>query len=833
MPPAENVLPSSKGPNPPADDDQVGFALWRAYLGSRPHEFSRLLRGLAGREIRGIRYLERILEEPRLAKILHGTERGHGFMELSEVNERRTNLERAIAAYEEVLDHGNGDGASPQVLADLSIAHRWLAGVNGSKDHARKALQFAEAAIDTTRPATHPEEFAEFVDLVASAHLAVATIEGEHRHLEEGVRFVREAFQYLPPSDFPKAHARLQILLATGLLELAKWAQPESRTQEAVVALRKALELISPEEDPLSHGEAAMALGVACGAMSTFRDREKHAREAIEAFTKTTTIFSPQRYPYRFVQAAIGIANSYSALAKITADKSYRKEAERWAARAAAAFTEVPPSFRPRLVSPAVARVPDRPSDCSPESAIRELVAQAPEQFLALGMLQATNAQEDTFDGGDRRTQLDAAVRTLVALSETPALKHHSAPASATLGRLLVARAEETNSDEERVTYLEKAILLLEDASSGDLATRQPLQRGNFLTSLGIACFSLSRLKEPEGQLKCAIQAFKAASNAYRDHGYPSQAALALSLLGSAHFSLSEKLPESQLTSLKESLAACEAALATAPTDSPQEFRVDLDRKIGSVLRRLGDAGPSYERATRLQGAADSFRSAAQRLESSGDADAIIVTRFWEAEALGELASLLDPASILPEQAEAVRSALRFSDPSINVGRHAALLSLSGDIWIRFASSSEGRAEAQALGNAANSYTDVLDLGDRVPRVELRQNALFKGALALSRLAILTGKPQGYALAIRSLTSLLTEYAEGLKDKQLAVAWAGLGEAQALFARSEEVEDKDKEALLSFAQRSFSEANRIATETGDGELPERIRAQARELNLKD
>ncbi len=233
---------------------------------------------------------------------------------------RRDNLRRAIAAYEQALEHYTPQTAPldyAMTQNNLGNAYRDLAAVEDRAGNLRRALAAYEQALEHYTPQTAPLDYAMTQNNLGNAYRALAQIEDRAGNLRRALAAYEQALLYKTPQTAPLAYATTQNNLGLAYWKLSQIEDRAGNLQRAIEAFEQALLYWTPQTAPLYYATTQNNLGNAYSNLAAVEDRAGNLRRALAAYEQALIYRTPQTAPLDYAMTQNNLGTAYSDLAEV------------------------------------------------------------------------------------------------------------------------------------------------------------------------------------------------------------------------------------------------------------------------------------------------------------------------------------------------------------------------------------------------------------------------------------------------------------------------------------------------------------------------------------
>ena len=197
------------------------------------------------------------------------------------------NLERAIAAYEQVLEWLCFSEMSSQELGDIG----WADSLND--------LGTLYWIASRNMPTTDTQEY-----------------------LQQAVQAYQLGLKKIDEAEQPRSYAMLQNNLGTVFSDLAQWTAPLQHLTWAVEAYQAALKYRRPETDPLKFAATQNNLGTAYWHLAQHLDMAENLKQAISAYNQALRYYRPDQEPGSYAMIQNNLGTAYWNLSQCVSEKT-------------------------------------------------------------------------------------------------------------------------------------------------------------------------------------------------------------------------------------------------------------------------------------------------------------------------------------------------------------------------------------------------------------------------------------------------------------------------------------------------------------------------------
>ncbi len=205
------------------------------------------------------------------------------------LGDRRANLERAIAAFQQALIYRTLE-AAPLAYAtiqnNLGTAYCDLAAVEDREENLKRAIATYQQALIYCTPEAAPLDYAMTQNNLGTAYQTLAAVEDRAENLQRTIAAYQQALIYRTPEAAPLAYAMTQNNLGTAYQTLAAVEDRAENLQRTIAAYQQALIYRTPEAAPLDYATTQRNLGIAYEetgdlpqAIACWREAEKYYRQ--------------------------------------------------------------------------------------------------------------------------------------------------------------------------------------------------------------------------------------------------------------------------------------------------------------------------------------------------------------------------------------------------------------------------------------------------------------------------------------------------------------------------------------------------------------------------
>jgi len=198
-----------------------------------------------------------------------------------------TNLERAIAAYEQVLEWLCFSEMSSQELEDIA----WADSLND--------LGTLYWIASRNLPTTDTQEY-----------------------LQQAVQAYQLGLKKVDEAEQSRSYAMLQNNLGTVFSDLAQWTAPLQHLTWAVEAYQAALKYRRPETDPLKFAATQNNLGTAYWHLAQHLDMAENLKQAISAYNQALRYYRPDQEPGSYAMIQNNLGTAYWNLSQCVSEKT-------------------------------------------------------------------------------------------------------------------------------------------------------------------------------------------------------------------------------------------------------------------------------------------------------------------------------------------------------------------------------------------------------------------------------------------------------------------------------------------------------------------------------
>ncbi len=236
---------------------------------------------------------------------------GNAFKDLP-IGDRRENLRRAVAAYEQALRFRTTEAAPldhAMTQNNLGNAYTDLAAVEDRAGNLRRAVAAYEQALRFYTPEAAPLDYAMTQNNLGTAYRDLAALEDRADNLRRAVAAYEQALRFYTPEAAPLAYAATQNNLGNAYRDLAALEDRAGNLRRAVKAYELALLYRTPEAAPLDYAMTQNNLGAAYRNLSEIEDRAGNLRRAVKAYELALLYRTPEAAPlaYAMTQANLGL----------------------------------------------------------------------------------------------------------------------------------------------------------------------------------------------------------------------------------------------------------------------------------------------------------------------------------------------------------------------------------------------------------------------------------------------------------------------------------------------------------------------------------------------
>ncbi len=202
---------------------------------------------------------------------------------------RRNNLQKAIAAYQQALIYRTPDTAPldfAMTQNNLGAAYDDLAQLEDCATNLQKAIAAYQQALIYRTPDTAPLAYAQTQNNLGNAFANLAQLEDSQTNLQKAIAAYQQALVYRTSESVPLDYARTQNNLGTAYADLSQMEDRKNNLQNAIAAYQKALIYWTPDTAPLNYAMTKANLGVAYRdlgekdqAIACWHEAEKYFRQ--------------------------------------------------------------------------------------------------------------------------------------------------------------------------------------------------------------------------------------------------------------------------------------------------------------------------------------------------------------------------------------------------------------------------------------------------------------------------------------------------------------------------------------------------------------------------
>ncbi|MCL4250146.1 MAG: TIR domain-containing protein [Anaerolineae bacterium] len=236
------------------------------------------------------------------------------------LGDRRENLRRAVAAFEQALLYRTPE-AAPLAYAmtqnNLGTAYQNLAAVEDRAGNLRRAVVAYEQALRFYTPEAAPLDYAMTQNNLGAAFRDLAALEDRAGNLRRAVKAYELALLYRTPEAAPLAYAMTQNNLGNAYRNLAAVEDRAGNLRRAVAAFEQALRFRTPEAAPLAYATTQNNLGTAYSNLAALEDRAGNLRRAVTAYEQALRFRTPEAAPLDYAMTQNNLGNAYVDLAAV------------------------------------------------------------------------------------------------------------------------------------------------------------------------------------------------------------------------------------------------------------------------------------------------------------------------------------------------------------------------------------------------------------------------------------------------------------------------------------------------------------------------------------
>jgi tetratricopeptide (TPR) repeat protein len=191
---------------------------------------------------------------------------GYIYQNLSQVQDKETNLKKAIKAYLKSLEISTGDYDiidRVQTYNDIGDAYRDLAGITDKKENLEKAINAYQETLKMRPVDTYPIEYATIQNNLGVAYRMMAEVKDPEPNLKKAFDAHYEALMIYSDEKYPTGIASVQNDLGNAFLLLAEIKDKESNLENAIAAYDQALEIFTEEKYPAKYHKIVLNLEMA------------------------------------------------------------------------------------------------------------------------------------------------------------------------------------------------------------------------------------------------------------------------------------------------------------------------------------------------------------------------------------------------------------------------------------------------------------------------------------------------------------------------------------------------------------------------------------------
>ncbi|MBN1202172.1 MAG: TIR domain-containing protein [Anaerolineae bacterium] len=244
---------------------------------------------------------------------------GNAYRELP-TGDRRANLGRAVAAFEEALRFYTPEAAPldyAMTQTNLGAAYADLAEIEDRAGNLARAVAAFQEALRFRTPETAPLDYAMTQNNLGTTYADLAAIEDRAGNLKRAVTAFEQALRFRTPEAAPQAYAMTQTNLGAAYRQLSEIEDRAENLKRAVAAYEQALRFRTPEAAPLAYATTQNNLGAAYQQLSEIEDRAENLERAVAAYEQALRFRTPEAAPLYYAGTQNNLGETYRKLSEI------------------------------------------------------------------------------------------------------------------------------------------------------------------------------------------------------------------------------------------------------------------------------------------------------------------------------------------------------------------------------------------------------------------------------------------------------------------------------------------------------------------------------------
>lgn len=245
---------------------------------------------------------------------------GTAYNDLSIVENREENLRLAIEAYQNALEY-----RKPYIRPldygmtqnNLGTAYADLASVENREDNLRRAIEAYQNALKYRSPETAPLSYAMAQYNLGNAYRELAKIENREENLRLAISIYQDALQYFTSQNAPLSYAMTHNNIGIIYMDLASTENQEENLNLAITAYEHALEYYTPEISPIDYAMTQYNLGTGYANLANIENQEKNLKLSITSYQRALDYYTPDNAPFQYADTQNNLAFTYLNLAEI------------------------------------------------------------------------------------------------------------------------------------------------------------------------------------------------------------------------------------------------------------------------------------------------------------------------------------------------------------------------------------------------------------------------------------------------------------------------------------------------------------------------------------
>lgn len=220
-----------------------------------------------------------------------------------QLGDRRTNLLRAITAFERALRHYMPDKFPHEyanVQNNLGITRRNLAEIEDEVPNLKLAIRDFERALRYYDQKSTPREFAIVYNNLGAAYLHLALNENRKTNLHHAIQAFRKALTYIKEDELPVYYALVQNNIGSSYADMAEVDDPSRRAdhlRRAGAAFDRAKRFLTPQCAPMQYARMMHNMAHTHRGLAQLYREPDQLRKAVKAYNSALKIWTPGTAP--------------------------------------------------------------------------------------------------------------------------------------------------------------------------------------------------------------------------------------------------------------------------------------------------------------------------------------------------------------------------------------------------------------------------------------------------------------------------------------------------------------------------------------------------------